>query len=205
MKILTVKACSGLLMLFCGLSSASASQAETQWVGRFSENFVPGVARIPAPWRSGWGLHKKPADWTVKQTETMHALQRSNLKTARAWRIKQALRSIYATATTPDEAKPLLKRWLSWASRCRLEPFKRLGRTVTKHLPDVLNGFQAGKHNGRVEAMNRALQGHALAHAAIAASTTSSPWPTSSLESSPICPPRHSPGFCPFHTKRPKP
>jgi hypothetical protein len=28
-----------------------------------------------------WGLHKKPADWTVKQTETMHWLQRSNLKT----------------------------------------------------------------------------------------------------------------------------
>jgi transposase len=105
-----------------------------------------------------WGLHKKPADWTVKQTDTMHWLQRSNLKTARAWRIKQALRSIYATATTPDEAEPLLKRWLSWASRCRLEPFKRLGRTITKHLPGVLNGFNAGKHNGRVEAMNRALQ-----------------------------------------------
>ncbi|MBL8368295.1 MAG: transposase, partial [Candidatus Accumulibacter sp.] len=72
--------------------------------------------------------------------------------------IKQALRSIYATATTPDEAKPLLKRWLSWASRCRLEPFKRLGRTISKHLPGVLNGFHPGKHNGRVEAMNRALQ-----------------------------------------------
>jgi transposase len=105
-----------------------------------------------------WGLHKKPADWTVKQTDTMYWLQRSNLKTARAWRIKQALRSIYATATTPDEANPLLKRWLSWASRCRLEPFKRLGRTISKHLPGVLNGFHPGKHNGRVEAMNRALQ-----------------------------------------------
>jgi len=88
----------------------------------------------------------------------MHGLQRSNLKTARAWRIKQALRSIYSTAKTPEEAKPLLKRWLSWASRCRLEPFKRLGRTITKHLPGVLNGFKAGKHNGRVEAMNRVLQ-----------------------------------------------
>jgi transposase len=88
----------------------------------------------------------------------MHWLQRSTLKTARAWRIKQALRAIYITANTPDEALLLLKRWLSWASRCRLEPFKRLGRTITKHLPGVLNGFQAGKHNGRVEAMNRALQ-----------------------------------------------
>jgi len=28
----------------------------------------------------------------------MHWLQRSNLKTARAWRIKQALRAIYITA-----------------------------------------------------------------------------------------------------------
>jgi transposase len=46
----------------------------------------------------------------------------------------------------------------SGASRCRLEPFKRLGRTITKPLPGVLNGFQAGKHNGWVEAMNRALQ-----------------------------------------------
>ena len=105
-----------------------------------------------------WSLHKKPADWTVKQTQTMHWLQRTNLKTARAWRIKQALRAIYIAAKTPDQAKPLLKRWLSWASRCQLEPFKRLGRTITKHLPGVLNGFQVGKHNGRVEAMNRALQ-----------------------------------------------
>lgn len=105
-----------------------------------------------------WSLHKKPADWTVKQTQTMHWLQRTNLKTARAWRIKQALRAIYIAAKTPDQAKPLLKRWLSWASRCQMEPFKRLARTITKHLPGVLNGFQVGKHNGRVEAMNRALQ-----------------------------------------------
>ena len=54
---------------------------------------------------------------------------------------------VFATARTHDQARPLLKRWLSWASRCRLEPFKRLGRTITKHLPGVLNGFEPGKHN----------------------------------------------------------
>jgi transposase len=32
---------------------------------------------------TSWGLHKKPADWTVRQTATMRWLQRSNLKTAR--------------------------------------------------------------------------------------------------------------------------
>ncbi|MBK8384834.1 MAG: transposase [Candidatus Accumulibacter sp.] len=72
--------------------------------------------------------------------------------------MKQESRAIYTTATTPEKAKPLLKRWLSWASRCRLERFQRLGRTISKHLPGVLHGFQAGKHNGCVEAMNQALQ-----------------------------------------------
>nr|WP_291986750.1 transposase [Candidatus Accumulibacter sp. ACC007] len=51
-----------------------------------------------------------------------------------------------------------VSRCRSGCPLCRLEPFKRLCRTITNHLPGVLNGFQAGKHNGRVEAMNRALQ-----------------------------------------------
>jgi transposase len=105
-----------------------------------------------------WSLLKNPSAWTIPQLQTMHWLQRSNLKTARAWRIKQALRAIYATARSPDEARPLFHRWLSWARRCRLAPFKRLARTLTTHLTGILNGFEAGKHNGRVEAMNRALQ-----------------------------------------------
>ncbi|WP_366853753.1 hypothetical protein [Propionivibrio sp.] len=74
---------------------------------------------------------------------------------------------------------------------------------MTKHLPSVLTGFQAGKHNGRVEAMNRALQ-EARARARGAASKTSSPWLTSSPENSLICPPRRSLFACPFHTTRPK-
>ncbi|MQM32045.1 MAG: hypothetical protein CRU78_16660 [Candidatus Accumulibacter phosphatis] len=32
-----------------------------------------------------------------------------------------------------------------------------LGRTITRHLPGVLKGFQAGKRVGVVEAVNRAL------------------------------------------------
>jgi transposase len=107
---------------------------------------------------SRWSLLKRPADWTAKQTQTMHWLQRSTLKTARGWRLKEAMRAIYAEARSPAEAEPLLQRWLSWARRCQLDPFKRVAKTLTQHLTGVLNGFEAGKHNGRVEAMNRALQ-----------------------------------------------
>jgi transposase len=107
---------------------------------------------------SRWALLKKPLDWTVKQLNAMYTLQRSNLKTARAWRLKEALREIYRTATSPEEAEPLLARWRSWASRCRLEPFKKLARTLKTHWEGVLNGFNEGCHNGKVEAMNRSLQ-----------------------------------------------
>ena len=114
--------------------------------------------RVPELKGSRWGLLKKPADWNRAQWDTMHWLQRSTLQSARGWRLKEALRAIYRTARSPDEARPLLERWHSWARRCRLEPFKKLAHTLKRHWDGVLNGFRAGCHNGRVEAMNRALQ-----------------------------------------------
>ena len=90
--------------------------------------------------------------------DIMHWLQRSKLETARAWRLKEALRDIYSNATCPDEAEPLLQRWYSWARRCRLEPFKKLAQTLKNHWDGIIAGFQSGMHNAKVKAMNRALQ-----------------------------------------------
>ena len=39
-----------------------------------------------------WGMRRNPAGWTVTQTTAMHWLQRANLKTARAWRLKSGRR-----------------------------------------------------------------------------------------------------------------
>jgi hypothetical protein len=50
------------------------------------------------------------------------------LKSARAWRLKMALRTVYANAVkhnNESRAKSELKAWLSWATRCRLEPMHR--------------------------------------------------------------------------------
>lgn len=44
-----------------------------------------------------WGTLKDAANWTSEQMTQMHWLQRSGLKTARAWRLKQRLR--FATFT----------------------------------------------------------------------------------------------------------
>src|SRR5690606_15791370 len=80
-----------------------------------------------------WGMRKNPVSWTRAQFEAMHWLQRSNLKSARAWRLKQALRLVYrdAAASNSEEiAQGAMNKWLSWARRSRLEPFKRLALTL---------------------------------------------------------------------------
>ena len=88
----------------------------------------------PSLRHSRWGTLKAPQNWNLDQLTTMHWLQRSTLKTTRAWRLKEALRRIYETACDRTTAEPLLRRWLSWARRCRLTPFKKLAATVKAHL-----------------------------------------------------------------------
>lgn len=108
-----------------------------------------------------WGMRKNPSGWSRKQAQAMHWLQRSNLKSARAWRLKQALREVYAEATAsncPEQAGAALRAWLSWARRCRLEPFKRLAKTFSERFEAVVRGMLDGRSNAYVEAMNGLLQ-----------------------------------------------
>lgn len=108
-----------------------------------------------------WGMRRNPDGWSVKQTNAMHWLQRSSLKSARAWRLKMALRTVYANAVKHNDAiqaKSELKAWLSWAWRCRLEPFKKLASTLKQRLDGVVRGMLGNRSNAYVEAMNGLLQ-----------------------------------------------
>lgn len=108
-----------------------------------------------------WGTRKDPSNWTEKEMNTMYHLQRSNLKSARAWRIKEGLRAAYAIAVQSncmETAERELTKWISWARRCRLEPFKKLAATLKERLPGVMRGMLDGRSNAYVEAMNGMLQ-----------------------------------------------
>jgi transposase len=108
-----------------------------------------------------WAMRKNPPAWSFRQVNTMHWLQRSNLKSARAWRLKQALREVYRHAVASScavKAEQDLLGWISWARRCRLEPFKRLAITIKERLAGVVRGMLDGRSNAYVEAMNGMLQ-----------------------------------------------
>jgi transposase len=82
-----------------------------------------------------WGTLKSPEEWTVEQTNDMHWLQRSGLKTARAWRMKERFKEIHQRCRQGEPVEPLYRAWISWAKRSRLEPFKKLANTIKLQIP----------------------------------------------------------------------
>ncbi|RMG95367.1 MAG: hypothetical protein D6705_13775 [Deltaproteobacteria bacterium] len=50
------------------------------------------------------------------------------------------------------------KRWLSWASRSRLEPMWKVARTVKEHLWGIVNAVVHGVTNAMAESLNAKIQ-----------------------------------------------
>lgn len=109
--------------------------------------------------RTRWCWLKDKAKWTSKEQEKMDWMPHSRLKTARAWRIKEALRDIYAKRSDPAQSAQALKKWLQWAQRSQLHPIKELAKTIKQHWAGILRAFDASHlHTGYVEAVNSLLQ-----------------------------------------------
>jgi len=116
------------------------------------------VKAVPELKRSRYIWLKDSHDWSRKQLVQFVDLRALNLKTHRAFRIKESLREIFRTAETATDAEVLLDRWYSWARRCRLEPIKKVAKTLKDHWQGILNAFESKLTNGRVEAANSLIQ-----------------------------------------------
>jgi transposase len=112
----------------------------------------------PALKHTRWTWLKDKHKWNARQIVQAHTLSRSRLKTARAWRLKEALRDLLRNGENPQQAARLFAKWYSWARRSRLEPFKRLANTLKNHLHGLLNAFDSHLSNGRVEGINSLIQ-----------------------------------------------
>jgi transposase len=85
--------------------------------------------------------------------EDFYALKDSDLKTARAWAIKENLRNLWNYKTL-RWAEPFWKRWYFWATHSRLEPVKAAARTIKNHLYGILSYFEHPITNAMSEGIN---------------------------------------------------
>ncbi len=88
-----------------------------------------------------------------KYRERYEELKQSDLKTARAYAIKENLRKLW-TCESEDEARDFWRRWYWWASHSRLKPVIEAARTMLHYLYGILSYFTHRITNAMVEGMN---------------------------------------------------
>ena len=84
-------------------------------------------------------------------------LRSSNLKTSRAWALKESLRDLWKQPSRAAGER-WYQRWYSWAVRSRLTPVKKVAAMVKRHLPNVLTYFKHRITNAGSEAINSVVQ-----------------------------------------------
>src|SRR5262249_25449527 len=105
--------------------------------------------------RSRWCFLKRPEDLTDKQTVKLSELLKSNLRPVRADLLREEFQRLWEY-TSPAWAGKFLDEWTVRVMRSRLEPIKKIVRTIRTHRPLILNGFRAKGmvSAGAVEGLN---------------------------------------------------
>ena len=111
--------------------------------------------RAPVLKHSRWLLLKRPENFTDGQAERLAELVRRNLRTVRAYLLKEDFQSLWGYVS-PYWAGQFLDRWCTRTMRSRLEPMKDVARMVRSHRDLILNWFRARGQfsSGVVEGFN---------------------------------------------------
>lgn len=92
-----------------------------------------------------------------ERAATFEELKNANLKTSRAWAIRELFRDFWEQ---PGEytAKAFFEKWHAWASRSRLQPIIKVGRMIKRHLDNIVTWFRHPISNGPTEGFNSRIQ-----------------------------------------------
>jgi transposase len=102
--------------------------------------------------RARWALWKNPENLTEHQHAKLEWIAKTDPRLHRAYLLKEGLRLIFQLPH--DQATEALDRWVSWARRCRIEPFVVLAKRITGYRESILAAIEHGLSNGRIESVN---------------------------------------------------
>jgi transposase len=97
---------------------------------------------------SRWSLLKRPSNLTQRQTVSLRTLLQYNLQTVRAYLQREEFQRFWEYRS-PIWAGRFLDEWIARVLRSRLEPMKKVARSLRHHRPLLLNWFAA---EGRISA-----------------------------------------------------
>ncbi len=103
---------------------------------------------------------KNRQNLTESQLKTLHSLEslpRLNLKTVKAYHIRENFQEIYKEETQ-EGFERALKKWYFWATHSRMEEIKEAARTIKRHWAGVLRWYDSKINNGILEGLNSLIQ-----------------------------------------------
>ena len=105
--------------------------------------------------KSRWLLLKRQENLTNNQRFRLRDLLRYNLKSVRAYLLKEAFQQLW-DYNSPAWAGKFLDEWCRHVMRSRIDPMKKIARTLRRHRELILNYFHAQKllSSGVVEGLN---------------------------------------------------
>jgi transposase len=105
--------------------------------------------------KSRWLLLKREENLKTEQRFRLRDLLRHNLKTVRAYLLKEAFQQLW-DYNTPAWAGKFLDQWRRQVMRSRIEPMKKIARSLRQHREVIPNYFRDQKlfSSGVVEGLN---------------------------------------------------
>jgi transposase len=100
---------------------------------------------------------------THRQRRRFGAIRKGDLKTARAWAIKEEFRWFWRHVYSL-RAEEFFDHWYTWGVRCRIKPMVKVAKTLKRQLPNLLTSFRHRITNATSEGFNSVIQ--ALRYAA---------------------------------------
>lgn len=98
-----------------------------------------------------------PENMDQEQRQGFELLKKLELKTSRAWAIKEYFRWFWEYSYAGSALK-FFRKWRSWASRCRLKPMVKVAKTLNNHLDNMLTYFRHPITNALCEGFNSKIQ-----------------------------------------------
>lgn len=129
-------------------SKAMDELRRSEWRRLQDTDEAQGIKRLR------WALLRNPWNATPREQERLSSLPKQNRLLYRGYLLKEGLADIYRNLYTPPWAKRRLGEWLAWAVRSRLEPFKKLARTIRRCFDGVLAYFETGYTTSIAEGKN---------------------------------------------------
>jgi transposase len=99
---------------------------------------------------------KNPQNLTTEQEVKLEKLSSMELDTGKAYRMRLVLQEIfrYPATIAPD----VLKDWINWGLRCKLEPMVQVAKTIQNHFNGIVRWFSSKLNNGILEGVNSLFQ-----------------------------------------------